>query len=56
MKWFKQFVMWLTPMTYDGFAFTDIVTGESVFYYRDAYGVKWMKNSKFGLFKAKVNT
>ena len=42
-------------LDYEGFAFTDQVTGESVYYYRDSKGQRWMKNSRWGLFKCKAN-
>lgn len=51
----ERLVMWLTPPTREGFAFTDSVSGESVWYYRDAFGKRWMKNSKFGIFKVEAN-
>ena len=54
-KLFKHCVKWLTPQVLEGYAFTDIVTGEGVYYFRDAFGVLWLKNSRFGLFKVKVD-
>ena len=42
-------------LEYRGFAFTDIVTGEGVFFYEDCFGDVWMKNSRWGLFRVKAN-
>ena len=37
-----------------GYAFTDIVEGKGVYYYRDCYGRVYMKNSKWALFSVAV--
>lgn len=34
-----------------GYAFTDTVDGQGVYYYRDCYEDIWMKNSRWGLFR-----
>lgn len=43
------------PMKYIGFAFTDIVDGSKVSYYRDYFGTIWMASSKWSLFRVKAN-
>jgi beta-glucosidase-like glycosyl hydrolase len=42
-------------LEFEGFAFTDSVSGESVYYYWGSKGQRWMKNSRWGSFKAKAN-
>jgi hypothetical protein len=37
-----------------GYAFTDKVDGAGVYYYKDCYGVVYLKNSRWGLFKVKT--
>ena len=44
------------PMTYAGFAFTDIVSGVPVNYYRDTLGRKWMATSRWGWFRVLADT
>lgn len=34
-----------------GFAFTDVVSGKSVRYYRDCYGSLWLKDSRWSFFR-----
>ena len=38
-----------------GYAFTDIVEGKPVYYYKDYNGEIWIKNSKWSLFEVKRN-
>ena len=38
----------------EGFAFNDIVSGNSVYYYIDCYGDRYLKESKYSLFKVKL--
>lgn len=38
-----------------GYAFTDIVVGKPVYYYRDRDGVVWLKNSKWSTFAVRTN-
>ena len=42
------------PMTYDGYAFQDIVVHKSVNYYRDVYGQLWMAHNRWGWFRVKA--
>lgn len=35
----------------DGYLFTDKVSGEPVFLYIDKHGKKWMKSSRWSLFR-----
>lgn len=38
------------PMIEEGYAFTDVVSGEGVYYFRDRMGRKWLANGPwFGL-------
>ena len=39
------------PMINIGFAFTDVVTREPVYYYLDQFGRKWMAHNKWGEFR-----
>ena len=47
IKWFME------TRRYErvAYAFTDVVNGRPVFYYRDRHGVHWLKHSKWGIFK-----
>lgn len=50
-------MMYLTggrPMQWLGFAFTDIVSGKAVHYWRDSFGRKWMANGSWSLFRVEV--
>ena len=42
------------PMTFLDFAMTDRVSGESVYYWRDAFGRKWMATDGPGLFRVRA--
>lgn len=46
-----RFFKYLKPMTFEGYAFTDGISGKRIYYYRDAFGKRWMKEGRFGLFK-----
>lgn len=39
------------PMIEEGFAFTDVVSGESVRYYLDRLGRRWLATSAWALFR-----
>lgn len=39
------------PMTNRGYAFTDIVSGRPVYYWRDQFGRAWMANGAWSLFR-----
>lgn len=39
------------PMTREGFAFIDKVSGESVHYWRDKFGRRWMANGPWSSFR-----
>lgn len=50
MKWLLQ----LTggrPMRKEGLAFVDQVTGESVYYFRDLLGRKWLSTGAWSMFR-----
>ena len=45
MKWLKS--RW--TMKFRGFAFTDVVSGKHVYYYKDCFGDWWMSDThRFG--------
>ena len=46
-KWIKS----RATMKRTGFAFTDIVSGKPVYYYKDCYKQEWMANSKWSIFR-----
>lgn len=55
MKLIDNLKKYFTPMTREGFAFTDTVENVPVYYYRDAFGQRWLKTSKFSLFRVKID-
>lgn len=42
------------PMTPEGFAFVDRVTGKPVWYWSDKFGRFWMAQSKWALFRVRA--
>lgn len=48
----RKILAWFRPMEYEGIAFVDAVSGETVNYYRDAFGRRWCKTHKFSWFKS----
>jgi len=42
------------PMRLEGFAFTDVVVGEPVYYYRDRLGRRWLAQSAWARFRVEV--
>ena len=51
----NKLINWLF-MTQEDYAFTDIVSGKRVYYYRDSHGNRWLKDGRFSLFKVKIKT
>lgn len=51
IQWYKR----TKSLTKIGYAFTDIVIGKPVYYYKDCNGEIWMKHSKWALFEVKKN-
>ena len=49
LKWFNH----CRTLERIGYAFTDIVEGKPVYYYRDKHDIVWMKHSKWGLFRCR---
>ena len=47
LKWFNH----CRTLERIGYAFTDIVEGKPVYYWRDRDGVVWLKSSKWSLFR-----
>lgn len=49
----KRFWTWLTsyPMTRIDYAFTDAVSGRSVYYFLDQHGRRWMAEHRFSTFR-----
>ena len=43
------------PMSLEGFAFTDAVSGKAVNYYRDRQGTLWMASGPWSMFRVKAN-
>ena len=43
------------PMIDQGFAFTDVVSGQAVRYYIDRLGRHWMANGSWSLFRVERN-
>lgn len=39
------------PMQCEGFAFTDLVSGEMVYYWVDKLGRRWMAHGRWSLFR-----
>lgn len=50
----KAIISYLT-LKLIGFAFTDIVTGEPVYKYRDCFNEVWLKNSRLAFFRVHVS-
>lgn len=42
------------PMTFERHAFTDVVTGEAVGYWKDTAGRRWMATSRWGWFRVEA--
>lgn len=42
------------PMTYIGYAFTDVIIDQPVYYWRDSYGRVWLANNRWGLFRVRT--
>jgi hypothetical protein len=38
-------------LKYAGYAFRDQVSGDSVYYYTDCFGERWMKTSRWAFFR-----
>lgn len=54
----RRLFYWITrgrPMVREHFAFTDVVTGEPVNCYRDAYGRRWLATSPWALFRVSLD-
>lgn len=49
IQWYKR----TKSLEMIGYAFTDVVEGKPVYYYRDSDGEIWMKNSKWSLFSVR---
>ena len=47
-------IKWLKPMKCEGLAFTEMISGCSFYYYRDGFGRRWVKSSKYSFFKVKA--
>lgn len=48
---------WLTggrPMQLDGFAFTDTVVNQPVYYFTDRFGRRWMAHNRWSLFRVRL--
>lgn len=42
------------PMTFDGFAFTDVVVNQPVCYWRDTFGRRWLAFGAWSLFRVEA--
>jgi hypothetical protein len=51
IKCFIATILGGRPMYYDGFAFTDIVSGFSVNHFTDRLGRRWLANNRWSLFR-----
>ena len=49
LQWYKR----TKSLERIGYAFTDVVDGKRVYYYKDREGVVWLKNSKWALFSVR---
>lgn len=58
MKWLLRLwddvIAYCHPWKCLGYAFTDHIAGEEVYYYEDYKGRVWMKNSRWGWFKCRT--
>jgi hypothetical protein len=43
------------PMKCNGYAFTDVVSGERVKYFTDTLGRKWLANNAWSFFRVPIN-
>ena len=52
IKWFTHYI----SLEYYEFGFIDVISGETVCYYIDCYGNKFMKDSRWSLFEIEVKS